>query len=413
VKARILDIRGEGNAKCYLCRISLDEYIRGLPQTYQDYEIQREIVTNVYLDHLVETVLDQRHIPAIVLVAELIERSKTKDSSDLTVERFKILDGLQRTFRLKAIYDTMKFCVESLAPDQNYLAWNKYKLSREFSTTLRRLNSNTEVFRCILSARERHGNEGLKSSLVANAQWFEVWAGLSPEEEVRKMLTLNAGHKPVTTRHQLELLFLNLLPLLQLGQGATFKVVREKQVSSSQFSKVRETGTFHFAHIITALLSLLEGAPVVPSTELIQTLQSSERDLVRYEQLTKPAFLREFVAFLVRVDQRLSENYAELGALWFGREVTLAGLFAAIGAFAHDTNISYGQAMQRFTSIVTHQAGVLSLREFEAQRNSVDLSKVNIGNINRNAVYRAIHELLTATSPKKVQWDKHFHVVEG
>eukprot|EP01047_Picozoa_sp_COSAG01_P028049 COSAG01_NODE_1872_length_9006_cov_523.219153_2_plen_83_part_00 len=70
MKAKILDHREGNGATCYLCSISLEDYIDGLPPTFQNFEIQRQIVNNVYLDRLIETVLEKRHIPPIVLVLE-------------------------------------------------------------------------------------------------------------------------------------------------------------------------------------------------------------------------------------------------------------------------------------------------------------------------------------------------------
>jgi hypothetical protein len=63
MRATILDQRDDGHTRCYLCKLSLEDYIQGLPKTYQDYDIQREIVSNVYLDTLVDTVIARRHIP--------------------------------------------------------------------------------------------------------------------------------------------------------------------------------------------------------------------------------------------------------------------------------------------------------------------------------------------------------------
>ena len=80
--ATVLDSRDDGIGTCYLCRIALEDYVNGLPTDYQDYDIQREIVANVYLDHLVETVLNKRHIPPIVLVAE---RASIKKKADLLI----------------------------------------------------------------------------------------------------------------------------------------------------------------------------------------------------------------------------------------------------------------------------------------------------------------------------------------
>src|SRR4051812_9890248 len=107
MKATILGTRKEGSATCYLCSVYLGDYIAALPTRYKEYDIQREIVRNVYLDHLVDTVLNGRHIPPMVLV--LVDyRSKP---GELDIQDFKILDGLQRTHRLEVISKTIDFCL--------------------------------------------------------------------------------------------------------------------------------------------------------------------------------------------------------------------------------------------------------------------------------------------------------------
>jgi hypothetical protein len=408
MNAQILDKRDDGNSRCYLAKVTLEDYVAALPQTYQDYDVQREIVSNVYLDKLVETVLEKRHIPPIVLVVDDGDISKSGNS--LTIETFKILDGLQRTFRLKAIRETIDYCLSELqASPQTYLEWNKFKFSRQFSTYLRELNSNTDVLRAVLVGLDKYGAKGLLETFSKNMQWFEIWTGLSPDEEVRKMLTLNAGHKPVKTRHQLELLFLNLLPVLRKDEGDDFRLVREKEVGSTQFSKGRVCGSFHFAHIITALLSFFSGKPVAPSTDLIQDIQSSDNAMDDYSELMNPDFLKKFISFLVKLDQVISNEYEQLGIMWMGREVSLAGLFGALGSYADETEITREAAMDRMLRLLRSDAKKLRLDQFEKVRNSVELSKVNIGNVNRTAIYSAIRILLLEP-PRTfhMDWRKYF-----
>jgi hypothetical protein len=405
MKARILDQRDDQDSRCYLCKLSLEDYIQGLDDTYQDYDIQREIVTNVYLDTLVDTVLERRHIPPIVLVVD--GKEFNVKGNELEIRRFKILDGLQRTFRLEAIRKTLSFCSEQLDANEDYLAWNKFKFSRAFSSALREFDSNTNVLRAVVAVFRETGKEGLLQTFTKNGQWFEIWTGLSPDEEVRKMLTLNAGHKPVKTRHQLELLFLNLLPILREGEGKGFTLVREKETSATRFSKNREAGQFHFAHIITSLLSLYEARPVATSTGLIQGIQSSDVGIDRYAEFTSPDFLKAFVGFLVRLDTQISEQYGEVGILWMGREVSLAGLFGGVGAIAENAAQTRPAVMRRFIEITKGHPKILNLEQFEDVRNNLDLSQVNIGNANRSAVFSAVKEVLTAPSGK-IDWRKHF-----
>jgi hypothetical protein len=403
VKATVLDTRNDGPARCLLCSISLRDYIDGLPPTYRDYEVQREIVSNVYLDQLVDTVLRRYHIPPIVLVANADDVSL--NGNRLSIDTFKILDGLQRTFRLQAIWKTVEFSLKIPEPRAALLQLNRFKFSRQFSSDLRRLDSNTEVLRAILEAIVQDGEQAVQDSFSSGRQWFEVWTGLNPDDEVRKMLMLNAGHKPVRTRHQLELLFLNLLPKLSSGAASDFHLVREKELSSARFSKGRKPGTFHFAHIITSLLSLLRGDPVTPSTEMIQGLQ---KDSDNESALCSAKLVRAFVSFLVQLDHLLVNEYKDLGLAWMGREVTLAGLFGAIGACADASDDSRIKAMKQFLELLEAHPKRLDLAGFENARNTLDLSKVNIGHVNRYATFSAVKALLTLPSTQKVDWTSHF-----
>jgi len=405
--AKILDERAEGSSTCLLAQITLEEYVNGLPTTYRAYDVQREIVTNVYLDHLVNTVLERRHIPPIVLV---VDAGKfVRNEQELKIETFRILDGLQRTFRLRSIRETIKY---ALKPRQespaDCLSWSRFKFSRHFSTDLREIESNSDVLRAVLESLQKLGQDRLLETYTQNTQWFEIWTGLSPDEEVRKMLTLNAGHKPVKARHQLELLFLNLLPLLREGEGKAFQLVREKEVGATQFSKGRQCGSFHFAHIITALLSLYGGKPVAATTDLIQGIQSGESNVDEYAEFMKPDFLQHFVAFLVQLDQVLTEEYGEIGTRWMGREISLAGLFAGIGAISIEKRIPREDVMEELLRLASANPKALDLEQFETVRNSVELSKVNIGNINRNAVFGATKALLRNHGNVQIDWRNFF-----
>ncbi len=117
VKATILDHREEKTSKCFLSRMSLEDYVKSLPSSYQDYDVQREIVSNVYLDHLVDTVLNRKHIPPIVLIVN--GQDYTVNDNVLELGGFKIIDRLQRTFRLQAIRKTIDFCCTKLDPKED------------------------------------------------------------------------------------------------------------------------------------------------------------------------------------------------------------------------------------------------------------------------------------------------------
>lgn len=405
--AKILDERGEGTSTCYLAQLTLEAYIAALPETYKTYDVQREIVTNVYLDHLVNTVLEKRHIPPIVLVVNA--DSFSSKNGTLEIKSFKILDGLQRTYRLQSIRKTAAYAL-NIGRDQasDFLKWNKFKFSRRFSEDLRKIEAHTDVLRTIFEILVKHGPDRILESFTDNKQWFEIWTGLQPQEEVQKMLTLNAGHKPVKIRHQLELLFMNLLPILRADIGIDFELVREKEVGATQFSKERKCGSFHFAHLITALLSLYSGKPVAPSAELVQGMQG-EGSIDEYVEFMSPDFLKLFVDVVAKVDRAISNSFGETGTRWMGREVSLAGLFAGVGAVALEQNKPREEVLEALREIIIRNPQILNLEQFEAERNSVELSKVNIGNINRNAVFKASEMLIRSNGTDSIDWKNFFH----
>lgn len=406
VIAKILDSRPEGAATCYLSKMTLEEYLSGLPDTYQDYDIQRGIIGNAYLDHLVETVIAKNHIPPIVLL--IGDGDHEVENDVIRIRSFKILDGLQRTYRLQAIRKTIAYCNEKIDDPAELLAWNKVKLSRAYSSDLKEINSNTSVLRVILGAYQQLGEEGLLETFSSNYQWFEVWAGLDSQQEVRKMLTLNAGHKSVSLKHQLELLFLNLLPILEQEDLGGFQVKREKEVNAAQFSKKRAVGDFLFAHLISSLLSFQRAKPVVPTQDLIQEIQSDDAEFNDYSDLMQRDFLREFVRFLVELDGLITEVYGPIGTIWMGREVTLAGLFGALGHTAKFLGQPRERMMGHFLNLVRENPGLLNLEQFEEVRNSLDLSKVNIGAVNRRAVFEAFSRLLATQDFHPIDWAPEF-----
>lgn len=408
MRATILADRTEGSSNCYLCTISLQDYITNLPSTYRDYDIQREIVSNVYLDRLIETVLSKRHIPPIVLVTAPDEHKRI--DTTLEIRNFKILDGLQRTHRLKIIYDTITLLTEKVIPITGVDSWTTFRLSRQFSADLREINSNSSTLKALL---DYHSNKpagyGPLDAYTRNQQWFEVWTNLTPDQEVEKMLVLNAGHKSVRTRHQLELLFLNIIPILTTNGLAPFQLIREKQLSSTAYSKTRTLGQFHFAHIIAALLSLGEGKPVTTSTDLVQSIQEGDSGLSTDSELIKVSFLREFVSFLLELDTLLAAQFGQKGTLWIGREVTMTGLFGAFGSVAYTRKTPPSAVMQQFLALTRSGDRLLNLDEFEHQRNTLDLSKVNIGNANKRAVFEAVRDLLLSqTQPHQIDWTGYF-----
>lgn len=397
MKFKILDRKSEKSSTCFLLRSSLENYISHIPNNYDDYEIQRSIVNNSYLDRLVYTVLNKGHIPSITLItdesAESIENGYVRD--------FKILDGLQRTHRLKVIFETKNLFLEKKAYITNDIS--DFQIKRLFRNELSEIGSSGNIFIAIKDYYEKHGGDELNSCFVDNYQWFEIWSGLSPDDEVRKMLVLNAGHKPVNIKHQLELLFQNLLPIFEGVKSGDVRIVREKNISSAEFSKTREVGIYHFSHLISSLISYIECKPISTNTNFISKIQDDETKLDELSTLFTYSFLELFIQSIYKLDKAADKYFNDIGVQWIGREVSLVSVFAALGKKSKTE-----QDLSLLINALCENFQKLNLEDYERCRNNVDLSKVNIGNVNKKNIYDALSDFLESNMDNPIDWDRVF-----
>lgn len=384
----------DDSANCYFCGCTLEEYMENIPETYRDNEIQRGIVKNVYLDRLVQTIIRNDSIPTITLVSEDIEL--LNDAKKLAVSQYRILDGLQRTYKIHEIWKCMKMFFNVEDKDA-LLELNRIRLARKLSDNLKKNNCDISVFLQILEEYRRNKSiDRFWNYYKSNVQWFEIWEGLTPEQETQKMLVLNAGHKQMDIRHQLELLYLNNLPdLNQLCQENGCKgIIRNKDKSDMQYSKDRIQGEFYFSHIISATISFSRKNAVTTNADLVNSLQQDSYDeKIDYNQLIN------IMTFLIKFDKAIEHDYHEAGVKWIARETVLVGLFAALGKY-NEKDDAFGKMLTKI--------GGLNLSSYEKEKNeNIEISKVNVGNITKNAVKNAILDLLNGVITS-INWGKYF-----
>jgi len=101
-----------GRVTWYLASGNLYDYLRELNPSFFDFDVQRRIVTNTYLDKLWDAVESGEPIPAFTLTST----SPINGSDTLDLNKTEILDGLQRTYRLWAILFVERM-VESVGKD--------------------------------------------------------------------------------------------------------------------------------------------------------------------------------------------------------------------------------------------------------------------------------------------------------
>ncbi|EON93159.1 hypothetical protein MARLIPOL_03965 [Marinobacter lipolyticus SM19] len=399
MRLKILDCKSEDDAKCYLCRVSLSDYIRSIPTDYKEFDVQRGIVSNRYLDNLVETVREKRHIPPIVLVSG----GETVNEESIELKGYRILDGLQRTHRLKVIHDAIDVVISNKNEGLSEENINSYY--RRFSSEFKKVGATRKLVKMLFDFQVSKLDSAIEF-FEGNSLWLEVWCGLSSDNQIKKMLLLNAGHKSVNIKHQLELLFLGTLFKLEEISNDHIEFKREREVSATQYSKSRGLGQYHFSHIISALISLSAGKVVNTNSDFISGLQSGNLPEVELIEGFNIEFLRKFIEFVYKLDASLNENYGVDGLRWLGREVVLVGVFGAIGASSKERGVGLYEFFDGLISSVDQMVRELSVDEFEHHRNRVELNKVNVGSINKKAVYKAVYDIVSGRG--FASWEEYF-----
>jgi len=406
----ILSKKLEDGHVCYLCEATLEEYITELPEDYYRYDIQRGIESNVYLDNLIDTVLKNRHIPPIVLVVENDDYQYNKFSTyeSLKIRKFKILDGLQRTYRLKIIWDTILLFQKLMRKEDHLYGQRGFSLSKKYARELYEINSSAGLLFKIIHYHENN-REPVEYCFQRNKQWFEVWADLHPKEQVHKILLLNAGHKQLKVRHQLELLFLNLIPRLQRISDGRFTLIREKEKTSAAYSRYRKQGQFYFSHIISAILSFMASKPITPNTHLLQKLQKERTDTETRLQFFDHdyEFFENLVSLLTKLDG-VSKEYNET---WLGKESTLTGIFGALGKYEKERSLPVKALFDKVADKLQANRKLLNLGEYDKAFRFLETGKVRIGSVHRKAVFSGFYDFLVnmdSDDYTSINWQKYF-----
>ena len=314
------DMDLQNGKKWYLAVCNLLEYLESLKDEFFNYDIQRRIVKNSYLDKLWTTIYSGDPLPSITLTANVKE-----DIDNSSVDEFEILDGLQRSFRLWAIKYLDDLLKRMNTQDVSVLI----EAMREDENGKRLLDSkviNRSILRKLLT-NDKINIENLMKCYAKQDIVLNVWSGLNDEEIINKMLTLNAGQRSVSSTHQFELMFLHYFKKLQIPQGVQIIRERDEEYFSVK-NKERKCGQILMSSIIIAIQSLIERKPV-----RIQTVNALRINDSVVEESSASFFTKDnleaFINRLLELDEKFYN--VQIGS-WIMKDTTLSGLFAAIGA---------------------------------------------------------------------------------
>ena len=386
----------------YLCKCNLYEYLTNLRTDFYGFQVQRRIVKNIYLDGLYNTIISGDPIPAFTITANDVCTNET--TLEIDMSKMDILDGLQRSFRLWAILEFHKIAEENgITTPRDFI--KHMKEQGEFGEMILGLDFVSSSFLKKVLDEENY------NSIIDAYKKFEIqiviWEGLSENDIMKKMLLLNAGQRPVSSTHQYELLFLHKINEVntKLYGSALYRERDEKYFKIKKGE--RSVGEYQMSSIIIALQSLIEKKPLrIAPANMIEWDSDSFFETEYIAKYFNTDFLCYFINLIRKMDEVLSEkdpNYLK----WFGKDTTLSGIFAGLGKYINPENENkLLDAIEKAIGRVASGECDFRITEFESELSKLAGSRINVGNVVRNAIAAYTQELFTNGS---ASWNNAFN----
>ncbi|MEN5170289.1 hypothetical protein ABE444_12030 [Brevundimonas pondensis] len=243
-----------------------------------------------------------------------------------------------------------------------------------------------------------------KSQFLQRSLRLEIWVNIPFFPLAYRMLLLNAGQRPMSMKHQIDILSGGLANDLQDLDG--IEILRLKDHKR----RVRP-GQYHLSTLSQAFQAWMQRSPNVDRTNLVvetmvvdEALESLGIDLSDDDGNQRDGF-RQFVEWMIQLDRSLGEQQNR----FFGNDTVVLGFAAAIG-FAHKNETLQDRLESAMDALVAQAAinaeEALGVEIFEQLRRSIDTRRSNVGEATRGLVFRAFREYIMqdGTSPMSECW---------
>lgn len=409
LNVKILDYKNKG--KWILGKVSLWDYLEHLNSDFFNYDIQRGIVNNPYLDSILDSIGKELVIPPFTLVAGSRSFSTNIELTEGTIASFDVLDGLQRTYRLWVYKEIVKEARQLSKPEPLALL-QKLKKRSDINRQILTLNQVKYLFE-----KKNKVNIWTLEDVYKNYDiYIHLWIGLSEIDTIRQMLILNAGQKKVSTAHQYELMYLRYFK--SLSPIDDINLVRFKARDAMKVARgERSVGDYLVTSIIIAMQSYIAGKPIRLDASAINLEDFADEDYITNSSLNyyfDKMFIEQFVKVVYGVDKHLSNNGQDY-IKWFSKDTTISSIFGALGYcvrshFSTDeqfVNEGLGYIENNYLELFSNE-NVFDLDGYENMYSSLSSSRINIGSVIRKTIFDYTKDLLEHTDPS---WVKSMHKV--
>lgn len=235
---------------------------------------------------------------------------------------------------------------------------------------------------------------------------LEIWLNIPFGAIAYRMLLLNAGQRPMSVKHQVEVLSSKLLDDLSSINGLEIFRVSEPR-------RRVQPGQFSLAKLAQGFQAWLQGQPNLDlrNTVMEELLAESAIEVLGHSvsdsnasSTTEDGFNR-FVTWVVQLDWAMGTEAIQ----FLGNETVLLGMAAAVGALERSETLSRRvwpalNALLADAKIRGQEAVALST--FDSLKQGIDTSKLNVGTATRDMVFNAMKEYIrgAAETPMDECW---------
>ncbi len=345
------------NTPVIYAQMSIPDYLKLVSEDFDKFAIQRRREKHKAYVRMKNDIIKGGLLPSITLavnpsrVAELLPLSKQEQLDDLAVAltvpgQVNILDGLQRTYIL-------------------------HDLARE----------GFEF------------KEGQKLSL-------EFWLEAQVQNLIYRIIVLNAGQKPMSMRHQIEVLF------------STFKEIFEREIPNIELYQERDVmrrnraRKYSLERLVTAYQCFLTKSPEIQKENVVAQQIMEENILSESEEILGEQFslFQGYLRKYADIDEDLCRIYdgsrgssIPTGTNWFGSENVMNAFFAAMSDFGstEQRRTRIDSALERLRAVLQGSnpgEDPLGLSVFQDVVQGFNTRKVNVGFATRKLLFQVFKE---------------------
>ena len=232
---------------------------------------------------------------------------------------------------------------------------------------------------------------------------LEVWLNIPFYTLAYRMLLLNAGQKPMSMKHQIDILSKGLANDLSTINGIDIIQVKDKR------RRVRP-GQFHLSTLAQVFQAWLQRNPNVDLRNMVveqllvdEAIDALGIDLNSQEHVHHSDDFRSLIRWLVDMDHAIGEPSLK----FLGNDTVLLGIAAAVG-FAHknDAMRERLEPSLRVLLVAAQNGGGVGIEQFDALRAAIDPKRRNVGEATRELVFAAFREFIMqrGATPMETCW---------